>query len=423
MSISDFIKSTVVIIVILAVFGLAAFGLNFYTQPLIDANNAGAWVAPLVEVLPEGKDFQIYVHHGDKLPDNIQDMYQETNGAGYVFEVSATGYQSGLVIRVGIDSNGVITGSSVVSSNETWGHETLLNGKYNGQTMSSAELIIAAGATSNSATSNGYFNAIKTALQAYTIISGGKLDPSVVIEGIVSSLHTGLCNGETIVGTEIPSNNASILKGWTANNGSGAAYIMSTGDDAILVVVNASGYARAYDSEKNDVTDENASLIAEALASFGTPSTTISKAITNKVKKIFGEDCLTSLERVELTTFNTVTAAFKFTNTDGKTVYMLQSKPYTYGNNAMNIYTFIGEDGKIIKQDVSTLIYDHYSVPGYETSTDAGFTAWLDKYTGKDAETLGDDLLISGATLSSTAVKNATADAFSALDSIKGGAQ
>lgn len=424
MKISELIKSAIVIVVIFAVFGLAAFGLNFYTQPLIDANNAGAQLAPLIEVLPTGKNFSPYLYTGTngKLPDNITNMYIETNGAGYVFEVSATGYQSGLVIRVGIDSNGVITGSSVVSSNETWGHETLLNGKYNGQTISSAELIIAAGATSNSATSNGYFNAVKTALQAYTIISGGKLDPSVVIEGIVSYFHTGLCNGETIVGDEI-SASGNILKGWTAKNGSGAAYIMSKGDEAILVVVNASGYAKAYDAEKNDITDENAALIGEALENFGTPSTNISKAITNKVKKLFGEECVESIERVELTTFNTVCATFKFTNTDGKTVYMIQSKPYTYGNNAMNIYTFIGEDGKIIKQDVATLIYDHYSVPGYESSTSDAYVAWLEKYTGKDAASLGDDLLISGATLSSTATRNATADAFAAFESIKGGAQ
>jgi hypothetical protein len=47
----------------------------------------------------------------------------------------------------------------------------------------------------------------------------------------------------------------------------------------------------------------------------------------------------------------------------------------------------------------------------------------MDKYTGKIEGSLGDDLLIAGVTISSTAVKNATNDAFAAFNSIKGGEQ
>jgi hypothetical protein len=89
----------------------------------------------------------------------------------------------------------------------------------------------------------------------------------------------------------------------------------------------------------------------------------------------------------------------------------------------MTVYTVLDAEGKIVKQDMSTLIYDHYSVDGYMSNKDEAFIAWLDKYTGKTEDTLGDDLLIAGVTLSSTAVKNATADAFAALNSIKGGEQ
>lgn len=420
MTIIEFIKSAAIIVLICTVFGLAAFGLNFYTQPLIDANNAGAWIAPLIEVLPSGKDFKSLM--SGAVPENVKQIYVETNGAGYVFEVTATGYQAGLVIRVGIDSEGKIAGSSVVSSNETWGHETLLNGAYNGQTIDTAELIIASGASENSATSNGYFNAINTALQAYTILTGGKLDPAKVIEGIIPGIHTGICNGETILGDAVAPS-GSIVKGWNSTNGSGSVYIMKKGDDAYVAVVNASGYVQIFDAEAKLVTEDHKDLLDEAKAKFGTVGTTVSKAVIRKITKLYGDEVEDSIERLDITTFNTVALAVRFTDTEGNTVYLVQSKPYTYANNVMTVYTYIDDDGKIIKQDVATLIYDHYSVPGYESSSSEAYVEWLEKYEGKTNTELGDDLLISGATLSSTAVRKATADAFAAFESIKGGAQ
>jgi hypothetical protein len=84
----------------------------------------------------------------------------------------------------------------------------------------------------------------------------------------------------------------------------------------------------------------------------------------------------------------------------------------------MTVYTFLDAEGKIVKQDTNTLIYDHYEKEGYNSNKDAAFIEWLDKYTGKTEGTLGDDLLIAGVTLSSTAVRTATNDAFAAFNSI-----
>ena len=57
MKISEILKSAAIIVVILLVFGFVAYGLSLYTQPLIDAHNAGAELAPLLEVMPEGAKF------------------------------------------------------------------------------------------------------------------------------------------------------------------------------------------------------------------------------------------------------------------------------------------------------------------------------------------------------------------------------
>ena len=422
MKISEFLKSAAIIVVILLVFGVAAWGLNFYTQPLIDDKKAGAANALLTEVLPGGKNFEKLDPAALKLPENILSVQKETNGAGFVFEVSVKGYAQGLVIRVGVDANGVVTGSSVVSSNETWGKEAELNGKYNGQNSETLELILYAGATPKSETSIGYHKAIEGALNAFVVAAGGKLDPAIVFEGMLPSLHTGISNGGSIVADEVAAS-GNIVKGWKSKNNSGAAYIMSKGEDSFLVILNNSGYAVVYDTEKNVVTADHADLVEEAKTAFGTVSTTLAKAVTVKIKNLFGADASASATRINnITTFNTVSVVGKFT-LNGETIYMFQSKPYTYGNNVMTVYTFINENGEIVKQETTTLIYDHYSQEGFNSNKDQAFIDWLDKYVGKTESTLGDDLLIAGVTISSTAVKNATADAFAAFNSIKGGEQ
>ncbi len=418
MKTSEFLKSAAVIVVILLVFGLAAFGLNFHTAPLIEANNAGAAFAPLLAVLPSGKNFQEFDPASKNLPENVLKAYEETNGAGFIFEVSATGYKSGLVIRVGIDAEGKVAGSNVVSSNETWGQETSLNGKYNGQTIDTLSLIIASGATANSATSIGYNKAIEGALAAHVLVSGGKLDPSVVFEGMIASLHTGMGRDGALKATVVEGS-GNIVKGWKALNNSGAAYVITEGESAYLVIVNAMGAAKVYDEEKNDVTADHSALVTEALAAYGDIKTSISKGITNKIKKLFSEEAANSVKSVNFDTFGSSTLALEFTH-NGETYYMLQSKPLFYHDAVMTANIFIDNDGKIFKVDIGTLYEEQEYIPNFNGTPDGYF----DRFTGNTEGTFnGDDTIISGATLTSNAVRQAIIDAFNTFNSIKGGEQ
>lgn len=418
MKISEILKAAAIIVVILLVFGFAAFGLNFYTQPIIEANNAGAANGLLVEVLPNGKSFEELDVTALNLPENVLKAHKETNGAGYVFEVTATGYQAGLVIRVGVDADGKVTGSTVVSSNETWGQETSLNGQYNGKDSSTLELIIAAGATPNSATSIGYHKAIEGALNAYVLASGGKLDPTIVLEGILPSLHTGLVNnGALVVDAVTPSGN--IVKGWMSTNTTGAAYAMTKGEETFLVLVNNAGEAVVYDVEKNDVTDAHADLVAEAKAAYGEVSGTLSSAIKRKIKSLFGEDAQNSASKLSFSTFNSVSTVATF-EANGETVYMFQTKALFYNNHVMTANVFISENGEILKVDISTLFEEPEYIPNFNGAPDG----YLDRFTGATEDTFNaDDTLIGGATMSSNAVRKAIEDAFATFNSIKGGEQ
>ena len=418
MKISEILKAAAIIVVILLVFGFAAFGLNFYTQPIIEANNAGAANGLLVEVLPNGKSFEELDVTALNLPENVLKAHKETNGAGYVFEVTATGYQAGLVIRVGVDADGKVTGSTVVSSNETWGQETSLNGQYNGKDSSTLELIIATGATPNSATSIGYHKAIEGALNAYVLASGGKLDPTIVLEGILPSLHTGLVNnGALVVDAVTPSGN--IVKGWASTNTTGAAYAMTKGEETFLVLVNNAGEAVVYDVDKNNVTDAHADLVAEAKAAYGEVSGTLSSAIKRKIKSLFGEDAQNSASKLSFSTFNSVSTVATF-EANGETVYMFQTKALFYNNHVMTANVFISENGEILKVDISTLFEEPEYIPNFNGAPDG----YLDRFTGATEDTFNaDDTLIGGATMSSNAVRKAIEDAFATFNSIKGGEQ
>ena len=95
----------------------------------------------------------------------------------------------------------------------------------------------------------------------------------------------------------------------------------------------------------------------------------------------------------------------------------------------MTVCTIIDEDGKIVATDVEKLLFGHgvdylpIYKDGYGNSDSDKYNEYENKFVGVTEGTVSDDLLISGATISSKAVQNATNDAFDAFNSIKGGEQ
>ena len=443
MKISEILKSAAIILVILIVFGVAAWGLNFYTQPLIDAKKAGAANDRLNAVMLDGAKGYEDITSTLTLPEgfvdpsnskrtaNIVAVHKETSGLGYVIEVSWTsedshGSEPNLVL-VGISTDGKIIAVNNEAYHDTEGYNIFNKdpnyaSSFVGQDSTLADVGLVAGSThSSSAFRSAVSHAFEVLVINNMITAGVKSDEQILTE-MLPFLHTGISNSGTIVGTEVAAS-GNIVKGWKSTNNTGAAYIMSKGENMYLVLLNNSGYAVVYDTEKNIVTADHEDLVTEAKTALGTVSTTLAKAVTVKIKNLFGTDAEASATRInDVTTFNTVSVVGQFT-LNGETIYMFQSKPYTYANNVMTVYTFINANGEIVKQDTTTLIYDHYSVDGFNSNKDEAFIAWLDKYVGKTESTLGDDLLIAGVTISSTAVKNATADAFVVFNSIIGGEQ
>ena len=416
------IKPTIVLGTICVVVALLLSVINMVTAPIIEAQGAAAANAALLVVMPDGEGFEEIDISALGLPGTVQQVWRETSGKGHVFKVESTGYQPGMIIMIGIDTDGKITGSSYIDGKETYGLEKLLDNAYNGQTMSDAALIIAAGASSNSATSKGYFAAIETALQANVLVGGGELSPSIILKGLIPTLAPGFNFNGSLACEEL-AGSGNVTVAYKAKNGAGLALIFEEGENAYLALVNAVGSVKVYDVESKDVTAEKTAIVDEAKTFAAANQTDYVETLTNKLAKL--AEGATDIAPVTFDAFGNVVAAVQFKIGDA-TQYAFLSRPLTYEENAMEIYTIIDADGKIVKQDIAQILFGHgiEYMPVYKDYGNTSSSTYVDyenSFGGLTSETLGDNVMISGATISSGAIKTATGDVFAIFNAIKNG--
>jgi len=140
--------------------------INLFTAPIIKANQEKKLQEALLEAMPNGGTF-VEVESLAGMPGAVTDVFASENG-GYVFQIKAKGFKTGMIIVCGIDKDGYITGSKCIKSQETNGAESFLPEKYVGKTVSdysSVEII-----ANSTKTSDGYKAAITDAFSAYGIL-------------------------------------------------------------------------------------------------------------------------------------------------------------------------------------------------------------------------------------------------------------
>ena len=168
-------KSIIVLTLICLISSGLLGGVNHLTAPIIAASELKATQNACFEVMPAGKSFEEVDIKDKNLSEKITAVYSETDG-GYVFKIKTKGYDSGLVIMCGIDANGKVTGTKILSSNETPSiggqcAKTEYSSQYTGKDSSLEDIEAISGAT---LTSTGYYNAIKTAFEAFETLGGNK---------------------------------------------------------------------------------------------------------------------------------------------------------------------------------------------------------------------------------------------------------
>lgn len=427
---TDLIKSIALLLVIVAVFSAAMFGLNFHTGPLIEANNASAQFGPLLAVMPEGAAFDadamIYDAAAPKgssltdVPPSVTAVYQEAAGLGYAVHVTATSNYSTapMEISLGVSADGKIYNVQIDSYNDSEAFDFRAKdpeylSTYVGKDSALADVGTVAGSTfSSTAFKTAVEEAMNTLIANSLIAEGVKSDDQLLME-LLPTVFTGMANDGMMQTEEIEAS-GNMLSGVKALNDSGFAYIMTEGNATLLVTVNAFGTGKVFDVEGNDVTADHAALVEEAKAHAGANQASYEEPAVARFEKLM--EGASNMQPLSLTTFGTIVAADSF-QVGEDTYYGFCARGYGY--QTMDIYVILDASGAIVKADAKKLFFDEE----YFTVDDTvDQPAYKDSFTGLTQDTwTGDNALIAGATMTSHAMQQAVTDAFEAFQTVQNG--
>ena len=424
------LKTIGILLIIVAVFGGIMYGLHFYTDSLIDAHKAGAANDRLNAVMNGGSAYEDITATLKDVPANVTSVNKETSGLGYVIScTAATSFSDEpMQIDIGVSADGKICGIKIYSygtGDNNWNNKLTANGypeTYIGQDSSLADVGLSSGVTvSSTAFKNAVAEAMGVLISNDMIVAGVKSDAQILTE-MIPTLHTGFTAGGLFKATEVAAS-GNIELGYKALNGSGYAFIVKSGEASFLALVNATGVCKVYDTTGADVTESQTAVRDEAIsaATLTDVSEEANKMITAKF-----EDA-TEITPVEFTTFSNVVYACSFKSGE-KTYYAFYSTPLSYEDSAMAICTILDETGAIVNQNVKQMAFGHgveymNGIKEFVNLAGQAYKDYLAKFDGITGDTLTDDVLVTGATVSSSAVKLATEDVFDAFNSIVGGEQ
>ncbi len=169
---TDFIAPIGVLLLICIIASALLAYTNSITAPIIEAAEEEAAEQARIEVLLEADGFELV--EVDGLPETITEVYRATNGVGYVFMITSDGYggKDTLSMICGIDADGNITDTQVLSHSETVGLGSKITGddfrsQFVGKDANLDGVDTISGATFSS---NYYINAIKDAFTAYNLV-------------------------------------------------------------------------------------------------------------------------------------------------------------------------------------------------------------------------------------------------------------
>ena len=362
--------------------------INMFTSPIIaDRANQLADGAK-TEVLPGGKGFED-ITADFEFPSSVNEAFAAD--IGYVFRVTGKGRNGDIVVMVGVDSEGKVTGTKIISEGESNGYKEKVftrvqgtDGEYTGMTLDTFAPVVASGAT---LTSNGFADAMKAALQAFSIANGVAVDTRTPEEILQDNCNAAL--GTTGVeyrrwfATEVLEG---IDKAYT--NEDGTAFVFVIGED--FIGVNASGVTTPDASSENSAKASaayalaSASLLTEVTLPEGTKAEITKAYVTESGNYVFevsskGYDSLFEYSNGHISKNPQAIVFMVSISADGKiidcvTVKHSESKGYGDACATDEYYdSWVGASGSDIKVSVTAPDYMQDQIP--TTSTDIGAIA------------------------------------------------
>ena len=170
---ADFVMPIVVLMLICLVMSALLAGTNFITEPIITAGDAQRAEQARIDALPAADGFE-KLDYAPAEGSTVTEVYEATNGAGYVFMVSTTGYgaKGSLQIICSIDADGKIVNTATLAHDETPGlgtkvTEDAFRSQFPGKDASLEGVDTISGATISS---SAYVNAIADVFAVYESI-------------------------------------------------------------------------------------------------------------------------------------------------------------------------------------------------------------------------------------------------------------
>ena len=436
---NDLLKTICLMVIIIGLTVGSSILLNLHTGQIIEANSAGAVLEQLKVVMPDAAGFDDlyndadpskskltvqptpFVYEGDKVDGTsgkVLSIYKEKSepSKGYVFRVSITTQfsKSPIEYTVAVNADGIITGinQDVYTDSKTVdgltesfiGQDSALGGVslVAGVTYSSKGIKVAIEQTMNLLVANGFFAA------------GEKSDADIALE-LIGTVFTGFVKGEEVTGT------GAITKAFKSTNGAGLAMLSITEEVTYLVISNNMNAVKVFalNEEKTelvDVTSEQTALATEAKTFAATNTNTDLTEALALVKKISKSEDV-KLSTATFTSFNSISAVYEVV-IEGATYYAFYSTQPGFYGETMHVCAILTSEGKVYKADAKQMIIMEDAFHGFNGVPNN----YLSGLQGADSTSDLDSLTaISGATISSDAMKNTLKDAFAAFATLENG--
>ena len=405
------LKSIILPVIVVVLAFAILYCVNLWTYPTIVQARMQGEVGPAMDVMPNAKGFMELKL--DNVPSTVETVYEETSGQGYVVKVSTkAGFtKEAIVFYIAIDKDNKVQKINVTAYPETRevgdGYVDTFIGSDS--TLSTVELV--AGVTySSSAIKNGVADAFK-ALSDNGLIVAAKKEPKQLYEELMPVVFGTAVNPAGMMSQEdFTSKVGGVVRAQKATNEGAVAYWYAEGEENYAVITNGR-IAKVYDLEGNEVSSLSSSVLSSLMDEAKTLVKDNSSSDGKRFKKYVPDSKVTE---IDVPLFNNVTTAFECVNENG-TYYGFGVRPYAFDNEALTMYISIDDKGAIYSFNCSALYVD----PEYFTHSEpenytGGLVGVTDSWSGEEA-------LITGATLTSEAVRDAINDVFDSFKAIKGG--
>ncbi len=405
---NDSIKSIAVLGSICLVVAILLSVVNYITAPIIEAAAGAAASESLKVVLPDATGFEeVTIPEGTA--ETVTGIHKDQGGSGYAVTLatSSSYSQSPMTFTVGFGTDGKIVAVEMTNYAETKDFGDYPQ-SYVGADSALGGIELAAGVTySSSAFKAAVEDAFAALIAIGGISEGVKSEEQIISELMAEKLPGAVDNSGKFRATEMKVDAANVISAFSADNGVGFALVVDYNGQKLVSVVSTSGSVAFYDLEANVVADVDSAFAENIVSAVGTSAKAENDQKLAEAALVEGE----TLVKMDLNNqFGVVSNAYMITSaTRSSNAYVFVCRPFGY-KDPMTM-TFVIENGAIVSyKNTGDFIQfgEYYKVAGLNESE------YAQNMTGKTDADITDDLLVTGATISTAAVKVAAEDAFEA---------